>query len=120
GKPGALAAGALRPVQHRAAGVMPAGADEREPRKQLLGVALPERDARAIAHDPFAVCLMQMHGDIAKGLAPFHHGRVIVRMRDGDALETPMAVIISTVARSISAIQSHRMLPCDVRRSCAR
>ena len=35
-------------------------------------------------------------------------------------LSPPMALIISMVARSISAMQSHRMLPCGVRRSCAR
>src|SRR5436853_2604904 len=32
----------------------------------------------------------------------------------------PMALIISTVARSIRAMQSHRMLPWDVRKSWAR
>jgi hypothetical protein len=32
----------------------------------------------------------------------------------------PMALIISMVARSISAMQSHSMLPCGVRRSWAR
>ena len=31
-----------------------------------------------------------------------------------------MALIISMVARSISEMQSHRMLPCGVRSSCAR
>ena len=35
-------------------------------------------------------------------------------------LKPPMALIISIVARSISEMQSHRMLPCGVRRSCAR
>src|SRR6185436_4804025 len=32
----------------------------------------------------------------------------------------PMALIISIVARSMSEMQSHRILPCGVRRSCAR
>ena len=48
-------AGAGGPVQDGAAGEVAAAADQREPRRQLVGLALPEHDGRVGPHDPLAV-----------------------------------------------------------------
>ena len=55
--------------------------------QQLLGLALPERDGRIVAHDPLAVGGVQMDRHAAERPAPLDHGRVVVRMRDRDALD---------------------------------
>jgi histidine triad (HIT) family protein len=71
---------ASHPMQHRAAGKMPAAADERDARRKLQRVTLPQLDHRIGPHDPLPVGGGQVNGNAAKGAAPFHHAAVIVRV----------------------------------------
>src|SRR4028118_508490 len=70
--------GAVRPVQPRAAGEVPAEADERHARADLARVAVPEDDGRIGAHHPLAVGGVQVDGGV-EGAAPLHHRRIVVR-----------------------------------------
>src|SRR5581483_2393838 len=70
---GALALGALGPVQDRAAREVAAAADQRQRVGDPARLALPEDELGAVAHHPLAVVRVQVHGDAAQGLTPVHH-----------------------------------------------
>ncbi len=78
---------ARRPVQHRPAGEVPAAANERHAVGEQQGVAVPELDGGVGPHDPLPVGSVQMNGNAAERTAPFHHGGVIMRVRDCDSGE---------------------------------
>ena len=80
-RPSAL--GPRRPVQHGAAGEVPAAADELQPLAERLALAAPQLDRRVGAHDPLRVVGVQVDRAVEPS-GPVHHGRVVVGMRDGD------------------------------------
>ena len=63
---------------------MPAGADQLQPPAQLQLPPLPEPDARVRPHHPGPLRLVQVDRRPAERPAPFHHRRVIMRVRDRD------------------------------------
>src|SRR5262245_46618466 len=74
-------------MQDGAAWVMAPRADQCEARHEFFGLTLPEGNAGPITHDPFAVRFMQIDWHATERITPFHHGRVVVRMRDRDRLD---------------------------------
>ena len=83
GQERAAALGAGGPVQHRAPLEVAAAAHQRHALHHLARFALPEADRRIGAHHPLAVGGVKEDGGV-KGARPFHHRRVVVRVRDGD------------------------------------
>src|SRR5579859_293327 len=73
----APASGSLLPVQDGTPGEMPSQAYQDHAIGQLVCIARPEEDAPARTHDPLAVCLVQVDGNI-KTIGPFHHCRIVV------------------------------------------
>ncbi|HEU5169101.1 MAG TPA: hypothetical protein VFU46_01115 [Gemmatimonadales bacterium] len=63
---------------------MTAGPDQGEPLRERERVAGPEAQRRIGAHHPFAVGLVQPDRNPAQRAAPLDHGRVVVRVGDGD------------------------------------
>ena len=71
-------------MQHLRAREMPAQAQQRQIGAELERVAVPEHDRRVGAHGPLAVIGVKIDRRAAEGPAPLDHGRVVVRVRDGD------------------------------------
>src|SRR5579864_5166665 len=84
GQERAVAVAALRPMQHRAAGKMAAGADQRDAVGKLERIAVPEFDRRIGPHHPLAIGGMKVDRRI-EGVRPFDHRRIIMRVRNSDA-----------------------------------
>ena len=71
------------PVQHRAAGEVPAAAHERQTIAELEHVALPVADRGVGAHHPLGVRGVQVDRAV-EAMRPLDHARVVVRVRDRD------------------------------------
>jgi hypothetical protein len=88
---GTLPACPGRPVEHRPAREMPTAADQGQTVPQGMGLALPVNNDGVGTHDPLAVGGVQVNRCI-EGPAPLDHGRVIVRVGDGDSREASEGV----------------------------
>jgi asparaginyl-tRNA synthetase len=64
---------------------MPAAMQERHSIPKRMRRAFPKPNVGIVAHDPRAIGRMQMDWGVMKGAAPFDHGRVVVRVRNGDS-----------------------------------
>ena len=71
-------------MQNGSAIEMSTAVDERHSIPQVVRCSFPELNVRIIAHDPCAVSRVQVDGRIIEGVAPFHHGRIEMGMRNGD------------------------------------
>ena len=80
-----------RPVQHRAAGEVPAAADQREAVAEVERPAAPEAQGGVLAHRPAPRRLVQVHRAV-EAVRPLHHRRVVVRVRDRDRGEPAAAL----------------------------
>ena len=63
---------------------MTAAADQAQPVPQLHLLAVPEANVRVGPHHIRAIPGVQVNRNAAERLAPLHHARVVVRVRDGD------------------------------------
>ena len=73
-------------MQHLPAFEMPAGADQRQAIAERVRFAVPKRDRRVGTHHPLAVVGVEEDRRV-EGVAPFHHRRVVVWVRDRDRLD---------------------------------
>src|SRR5450755_1003204 len=56
--------------------------DQLQAAGKIQSFSMPEADAIVGAHHPSLVVRVNINIDISKSAAPFHHARVIVRVRD--------------------------------------
>ena len=97
------------PVEHLAAGKMAAATHQRHGVVDGKRFARPEADRRRRALDPLALGLVEIDGNAAEGVAPLDHGRVVVRVGDGDGREAAAFVHLGDglVGDQADAIPQH-------------
>ena len=78
---------ARAPMQHRAAGEMPAGAHQQDVVRKPMAVAGPRHDRRMRPRDEGAIVAMQIDRYAAERLAPVGDRAIVMRMRDRDRLQ---------------------------------
>src|SRR4051812_40760468 len=71
---------------------MSAAPHQAQPTEQRLSFSAPKYDCVCGPHDPLLILLVQIDGNSPEALAPVPHGRVVVRVRDGNGCETTSAV----------------------------
>ena len=74
----------LRPMQYLVSVKVPGRVDQRRTARKRFRLSRPERDVFMSPHHPLPISLVKKDGCVVKSQAPFHHRRVIVRMRNGD------------------------------------
>src|SRR4026207_1353859 len=71
-------------MQDRTSFKMPPTTDECDVVVQSVRITTPETQHRVVCDDPLAIVFMQVNRDSAERPAPLDHGRVVMRMRNGD------------------------------------
>ena len=98
-----------RPMQHLEPLEVRAQADEREIVRQRMSLAVPKNHRRVGELHPLSVVFMQIDRNASESPAPFHHARVVVRMRDGNRCESTKTLDLfhGAVVDEADAIPEH-------------